>query len=38
LKYFNPWLRQSFLKNPGKKSYLIKIPEAGTRTFDLAKN
>jgi membrane-bound lytic murein transglycosylase D len=38
LKYFNPWLRQSSLKNPGKKSYLLKIPEPGTRTFDLAKN
>ncbi len=38
LKYFNPWLRQSYLKNPSKKSYQIKIPEPGTRTFDLAEN
>lgn len=38
LKYFNPWLRQSSLKNPARKSYLIKIPEPGTRTFELAKN
>jgi soluble lytic murein transglycosylase-like protein len=38
LKYFNPWLRQSSLKNPLKKSYLIKIPVPGTRTFELAKN
>ncbi len=38
LKYFNPWLRQSYLKNPAKKSYLLKIPEPGTRTFELAKN
>lgn len=38
LKYFNPWLRQSYLKNPAKKSYLVKIPEPGTRTFELDKN
>lgn len=35
LKYFNPWLRQSYLKNPSRKSYSIKIPEPGTRTFGL---
>jgi hypothetical protein len=34
LKYFNPWLRQTYLKNPGKKSYLVRIPEPGTRTFE----
>jgi len=34
LKYFNPWLRQSSLLNPTKKSYLIKIPESGTRSFE----
>ena len=38
LKYFNPWLKQSYLKNPAKKSYLLKIPEPGTRTFVPAKN
>ncbi|MEI6275437.1 MAG: lytic transglycosylase domain-containing protein [Prolixibacteraceae bacterium] len=38
LKYFNPWLRQSSLKNPSKKSYVLKIPEPGTRTFELEKN
>ena len=38
LKYFNPWLRQSYLKNPTKKSYLLKIPEAGTRSFEATKN
>ncbi len=38
LKYFNPWLRQSYLLNPAKKSYLIKIPEPGTRTFEMVKN
>jgi peptidoglycan lytic transglycosylase D len=27
LKEFNPWLRQSYLKNRKKKSYSIKIPE-----------
>jgi hypothetical protein len=29
LKQFNPWLRQTYLKNPKKKSYVLKIPEAG---------
>jgi hypothetical protein len=38
LKYFNPWLRQSYLQNPGRKSYLVKIPQPGTRTFELGKN
>lgn len=38
LKYFNPWLRQSYLKNPTGKSYTLKIPEPGTRTFDPEKN
>lgn len=26
LKYFNPWLRDSYLKNPQGKTYTIKIP------------
>lgn len=26
LKYFNPWLRQSYLTNPGKKKYEILLP------------
>jgi len=26
LKYFNPWLRRSYLKNPSNKEYLVKIP------------
>ena len=26
LKYFNPWLRQSYLKNTSNKSFDIKIP------------
>ncbi len=28
LKYFNPWLRQNYLKNKKKKKYSIKIPDA----------
>ena len=27
LKYFNPWLRQTYLKNRHKKTYFIKIPD-----------
>jgi hypothetical protein len=29
LKQFNPWLRQSYLKNTKKKIYAVKIPEVG---------
>ena len=29
LKQFNPWLRQSYLKNTKKKTYTVKIPEIG---------
>lgn len=32
LKMFNPWLRDSFLKNPARKTYILKIPENGFRT------
>ena len=32
LKYFNPWLRDSFLPNVKHKSYSIKIPVEGYRT------
>ena len=28
LKYFNPWLRQNYLKNKKKRKYYIKIPDA----------
>jgi hypothetical protein len=28
LKYFNPWLRQTYLKNKRKKTYYIKIPDS----------
>jgi hypothetical protein len=27
LKYHNPWLRQTYLKNTTGKSYQIKLPE-----------
>ena len=32
LKMFNPWLRDLSLKNPAKKTYVLKIPEKGFRT------
>ena len=32
LKMFNPWLRESFLKNPTRKTYILKIPEKGFRS------
>jgi hypothetical protein len=38
LKYFNPWLRQSYLKNPTRKSYFIKIPDPSLRSFIREKN
>jgi membrane-bound lytic murein transglycosylase D len=31
LKMFNPWLRETFLKNPTHKTYILKIPERGFR-------
>jgi len=33
LKYFNPWLRESYLTNKSKTEYLIKIPEEGFRSY-----
>ncbi|MFO8235349.1 MAG: transglycosylase SLT domain-containing protein [Bacteroidales bacterium] len=33
LKYFNPWLRQPYLKNPEGRTYCIKIPEKGYRNI-----
>lgn len=33
LKYFNPWLRDSFLNNPTGKEYIIKIPKKGFRNY-----
>jgi len=35
LKYFNPWLRQTYLKNPYKRIYFLKIPEPGYRKFNV---
>ncbi len=32
LKMFNPWLRETYLKNPIRKTYTLKIPEKGFRT------
>jgi hypothetical protein len=32
LKLFNPWLRESFLKNPARKTYTLKIPVKNFRT------
>ncbi|QTN39543.1 transglycosylase SLT domain-containing protein [Cryomorphaceae bacterium] len=26
LKYYNPWLRESYLRNPSEKEYVIKLP------------
>ena len=31
LKMFNPWLRETSLKNPARKTYTLKIPEKGFR-------
>ncbi len=36
-KQFNPWLKQSYLKNPRKKTYTFKIPDVGKyRSFVFA--
>ena len=35
LKLFNPWLRQSYLKNPNGKVYEIKLPLEGYLPVDL---
>jgi hypothetical protein len=33
LKYFNPWLRDSFLTNKNHKEYTIEIPMEGYRSY-----
>lgn len=33
LKYFNPWLRETTLSNPSGKTYVIRLPKKGYRTF-----
>lgn len=36
-KQFNPWLKQTYLKNPKNKTYIFKIPEVGKyRSFVFA--
>ena len=37
LKYFNPWLRETSLNNPRNKTYEIKIPEEGMRSWEKIK-
>ncbi|HZL10900.1 MAG TPA: lytic transglycosylase domain-containing protein [Prolixibacteraceae bacterium] len=32
LKMFNPWLRETYLKNPNNKTYTLRIPVEGFRT------
>ncbi len=32
LKFFNPWLRESYLKNKLSKTYVIKLPKEGELT------
>lgn len=34
LKMFNPWLRQSFLTNKERKTYIIKLPAEGYTDFE----
>jgi len=34
LKYFNPWLRETYLSNPDRKVYYIRIPVNGYRSFN----
>lgn len=38
LKYFNPWLRDTFLLNKYRKVYSIKIPEKGFRSYSKIKD
>jgi len=37
LKYFNPWLRDSFLTNKARKKYYIRIPKE-TRSYSMGKD
>lgn len=38
LKLLNPWLRKPFLTNKSNKTYLIKIPDEGSRTGNVTDN
>ena len=33
LKYFNPWLRESYLTNKSGKKYYIRVPKEGFRSY-----
>ena len=33
LKYFNPWLRETYLTNRHQKKYIFKIPREGYRSY-----
>jgi len=33
LKLFNPWLRENYLTNTEKKTYIIRIPEGSRRSY-----
>ena len=35
LKYFNPWLRETYLTNRSGKTYILKIPQDGYRSYAL---
>lgn len=35
LKYFNPWLRETYLTNKSHKTYYFKIPKEGYRSYKL---
>ncbi len=38
LKYFNPWLRETYLNKHSGKSYIIRIPLEGYRNYSLIVN
>lgn len=38
LKLLNPWLRKPYLSNKSRKSYMIKIPEKGSRNANFYEN
>ncbi len=38
LKYFNPWLRDSFLTNKNNKKYTVNIPAEGSRSKNYIKD
>lgn len=38
LKLYNPWLRKPFLTNKSLKTYIIKVPEKGSRNINYYEN